>query len=251
MSASPDDVSSDEGSFEDCQEEPDQGVEVLSQDLGNIQVADDFSLIKLNHHFSAALSCSGVSIAEYILGYREVFKFLTLLGKVFSFVAVDVKTKLDLLEKYNTGEQKEHYQTVKGMIQYEIEENLIKVKKKDDPSGSRTLLRLHRALEYVVAFLAKLDAIDYNDKCAPISREAYEATLMKHHIWAVQKAAKLAMALLPTKIGLVNKVCPEAEHNTELLKQVESDFQTAIDTMRKVYDETQELYSVNDLLDIP
>jgi hypothetical protein len=28
--------------------------------------------------------------------------------------------------------------------------------KKDDPSGSRTLLRLHRALEYVVAFLGEV-----------------------------------------------------------------------------------------------
>ena len=36
-------------------------------------------------------------------------------------------------------------------------------------------------------------------------REAYEATLKKYHAWPIQKAAKLAMGLLPTKGGLVQK----------------------------------------------
>ena len=36
-----------------------------------------------------------------------------------------------------------------------MEQDLIKTKKKDDPSGTRTLLRLHRALEYIIAFLHK------------------------------------------------------------------------------------------------
>ena len=107
-----------------------------------------------------------------------------------------------------------------------MEHDLIKTKKKDDPSGSRTLLRLHRALEYIIAFLHKLDDIQDADLCSVISVEAYEATLMKYHPWVVQvfrclismmkhntelhqKAAKLAMKLLPTKGGLILKVHPE------------------------------------------
>ena len=67
-----------------------------------------------------------------------------------------------------------------------VEHDLIKTKKKDDPSGSRTLLRLHRALEYIIAFLHKLDDIQDADLCSVISVEAYEATLMKYHPWVVQ-----------------------------------------------------------------
>ena len=67
-----------------------------------------------------------------------------------------------------------------------VEHDLIKTKKKDDPSGSRTLLRLHRALEYIIAFLHKLDDIQDSDLCSVISVEAYEATLMKYHPWVVQ-----------------------------------------------------------------
>jgi hypothetical protein len=36
-------------------------------------------------------------------------------------------------------------------------------------------------------------------------RAAYEKTLAVHHPWVVQKAAKLAMNLLPTKNGLILK----------------------------------------------
>merc|ERR1712241_1639757 len=103
----------------------------------------------------------------------------------------------------------QHYQTIKTMIDYEVKNDLIKTKKKDDPSGSRTLLRLHRALEYIIGFLHKLEDIDDEGYCSVISREAYEATLMKYHPWVVQKAAKLAMKLLPTKGGLILKVHPE------------------------------------------
>ena len=135
-------------------------------------------------------------------GYREVYKFLNLLGTVFGWVGSDVWAKIVQLEKYLGGEEKEHYQNCKAMIEYEVitkkkedlltnpyqkvEHDLIKTKKKDDPSGSRTLLRLHRALEYIIAFLHKLDDIQDADLCSVISVEAYEATLMKYHPWVVQ-----------------------------------------------------------------
>ena len=63
---------------------------------------------------------------------------------------------------------------------------MIKTKKKDDPSGSRTLLRLHRALEYIVAFLANMEDLEDEAYLSTVSREAYEKTLMKYHPWIVQ-----------------------------------------------------------------
>ena len=63
---------------------------------------------------------------------------------------------------------------------------MIKTKKKDDPSGSRTLLRLHRALEYITAFLGNMEALEDEAYLSVVSREAYEKTLMKYHPWIVQ-----------------------------------------------------------------
>ena len=68
----------------------------------------------------------------------------------------------------------------------QVENNLIKTKKKDDPSGSRTLLRLHRALEYIAEFLASLEALEDETYLGQVSKDAYEKTLMKYHPWIVQ-----------------------------------------------------------------
>ena len=53
-------------------------------------------------------------------GYREVYKFLNLLGTVFGWVGSDVWAKIVQLEKYLAGEEKEHYQNIKAMIDYEV-----------------------------------------------------------------------------------------------------------------------------------
>lgn len=242
--------SDDENSFEDCQEAVDEDIEKIVNMVEDLEVAKDFSLEKLHIHFKQCLNnAEELTIADYLAGYREVYKFLTLLGSVFTWVAADVQTKINTLHEYNTGENKHQYQTIKQMIDYEIEQNMIFRNKRDDPSGSRTLLRLHRALEFVVAFLGKLKDLEDGDKIAPVSRDAYEQTLMKHHIWAVQKAAKLAMSLLPTKGGLVQKVCPGAE--AEALVKVEADFVLAVESMNNVFVKAQIYYEEKDLLNIP
>ena len=67
-----------------------------------------------------------------------------LMGKVFGFVASDVKSKIEILEAFRQGDSGEAFVSIKKMIKYESENGLLK--KKDYVSGSRTLLRLHRGL---------------------------------------------------------------------------------------------------------
>ena len=129
----------------------------------------EFSLVVLADKFSRCIKDPDLTVSDYIAGYKEVYKFLALLGSVFGWVGSDVYAKITTLEAYLAGDQKEHYQKIKTMIDYEVcisakkplirmfnslqvKNNLIKSKKKDDPSGSRTLLRLHRALEYIIEF---------------------------------------------------------------------------------------------------
>jgi len=209
----------------------------------------EFSLVVLADKFSRCIKDPDLTVSDYIAGYKEVYKFLALLGSVFGWVGSDVYAKITTLEAYLAGDQKEHYQKIKTMIDYEVKNNLIKSKKKDDPSGSRTLLRLHRALEYIIEFLHKIEDIEDEGYCSVISREAYEKTLMKYHPWVVQKAAKLAMGLLPTKKGLVAKVCPDGDEAS--LKKAHQDFPKAVTAMRNVYEATQVFYKENNLLNIP
>jgi len=209
----------------------------------------EFSLDKLTQHFIKCSSTPGLSLSSYIAGYREVYKFLQLLGTVFGWVGSDVWAKIVVLQKYLDGEEKDKYVNIKVMIDHEVEINLIKTKKKDDPSGTRTLLRLHRALEYIILFLHKLEEIKDDDLCSVINIQAYEVTLMKYHPWVVQKAAKLAMKLLPTKKGLILKVHPEG--SPEGIQKTIEDFPKAVTAMRAAFDSLQMFYKEKDLLDIP
>lgn len=240
---------SDDGeTFVDATDEV-NGVDEVTAEIENLAVDTSFSLVTLEEGFAKCLEESKLSVDPYLQGYRELYKFLTMLGTVFGWVASDVKAKIDILQKYLEGKNKEKYQNVKEMIVYECDEGLIKTNKKDDPSGSRTLLRLHRALEYIIAFLSAAQKLSDEDKCSVVSRTAYEETLMKYHPWVVQKAAKLAMGLLPTKKGLVEKICPSGD--PEEMEKVNALLKKAIDAMQKVYDVCQEFYKEKDLLEIP
>ena len=72
---------------------------------------------------------------------------------------------------------------------------------------------------------------------------------MKFHPWVVQKAATMAMNLLPTKNGLIQKLCdPDDE---EAIKKASETLLECVTAMQKVYDITQELYKEKDLLNLP
>ena len=71
-------------------------------------------------------------------------RFFELMGTLFGFVASDVTSKIDILQAFKQGPNGHHFQTIEDMILYEESEN--KFSDSKYVSGSRTLLRLHRAL---------------------------------------------------------------------------------------------------------
>ena len=108
----------------------------IVEGMDNVNLDADFSLELLTQHFNDStatpgdqennqnlvlrLHFSGLCLASYVKGYREVYKFLNLLGTVFGWVGSDVWAKIVQLEKYLGGEEKEHYQNCKAMIDYEV-----------------------------------------------------------------------------------------------------------------------------------
>jgi len=204
-----------------------------------------FSMSELQTNFKLSTKNIEISLEEYVAGYEQVIKFLNLLGTVFGWVASDVQAKVDSLKKCMNGPDAEHYKTAKAMIEYEVEAGVILWKKSSDSSGSRNLLILHRALQYVTELLGKLDEVGEDEKITNISREAYETTLMKFHPWVVQKAAKIAMNLLPTRNGLVQKVAPAGD--PESLDKAWKEFPGAVESMRLAYDEVELLCQKHNL----
>ena len=99
---------------------PDSEIDKMTKEVEMVELDGEFSLVLLAEKFKKYQISDEVKLEEYLAGYKELYKFLCLMGTVFGWVGSDVYNKVVLLEKYMTGEKKEHYQTVKSMIEYEV-----------------------------------------------------------------------------------------------------------------------------------
>lgn len=208
-----------------------------------------FNLDLLSKHFNDCLdpATGTLDMNAYIRGYEEIYKFLNLLGTVFGWVATDVHAKLEVLRGHCAGANKDKYVSIQSMVDFEVSSNLIKPKAKDSSTGSRNLLRLHRALDFVSGFLEVLPSLSNKENCCPSAQAAYKKGLAKHHPWVVQKAATMGMNLLPTKEGLIAKFCA----NEEEVEKASRTLGEATKAMNEVYAKTQEIYAEKNILDLP
>lgn len=129
------------------------------------------------------------------------------MGTIFLFVTSDLETKIGLLETYRNVEKggcNPAYLTIQSAIEFETKENLLRDTKRQ--SGARTILRLHRALEFLSSMMLNLSRLSETDESAPSVRDAYSNTLAKHHPWTIRTIASFAMRTLPHKKNLVESV---------------------------------------------
>ena len=101
---------------------PDSEIDKMTKEVELVELDGEFSLVLLAEMFKRCQTSDEVKLEDYLAGYKELYKFLCLMGTVFGWVGSDVYNKVVLLEKYLAGDKKEHYQTVKSMIDYEVRE---------------------------------------------------------------------------------------------------------------------------------
>jgi len=235
----------------------------LATENNLIEVKEQSSSIELQRNFSldiAKLSFESsynvqaengkINLEKYLEGFEELNRLLKMLGGAFGWVSKRLEGHFEILRQHRKGENASEYQNVQDMIAYEVKSNLIKPKARDSSTGARNLLRLHRALEYIIAFLKGVPDLGTDEKCCPLSQDAYKRTLMKHHPWVVQKAATLAMHMLPLKKGLLEKVSGK-EFGSDEYKAAEEILPRGVKVMEEVYAKTEEIYKQHDLLTLP
>uniref|UniRef100_A0A2M4AN85 Glycolipid transfer protein domain-containing protein n=1 Tax=Anopheles triannulatus TaxID=58253 RepID=A0A2M4AN85_9DIPT len=202
-----------------------------------------FDLQKVHEKFNESLSGEeDVYVDQYLEAFKELYKFFQLMGTVFGFVSSDVKEKVEILEKLRAKENAESFLTIRTMMEYERDSNLLN--KKDYVSGSRTLLRLHRGLDFIQEFLKRIGELEADGKTNGVCQAAYNDTLAQFHPWIIRKGANVAMYALPTRDQLLEKVCLDVAVAIELLPEM-------LAVTRKVYDRTQDLYTKYDLHGLP
>ncbi|XP_074600701.1 ceramide-1-phosphate transfer protein [Brevipalpus obovatus] len=192
---------------------------------------------------------NSLSLSRYLEAYRELNRFLEIFGKVFYFVTKDIESKINILQSYiddeSTGAK---YTTVQSMIEYEREENLLT--NQDRQSGARTLLRLHRALEFISLFTGEIARLNENEATGPAARRSYQKTLANYHPWYIRKAASAAMCALPSKIDMAVRALgqPKEECDPEVITQKMLRLSELSEISFQI---TEKLYEDNKLLDLP
>ncbi|OWF39840.1 Glycolipid transfer protein domain-containing protein 1 [Mizuhopecten yessoensis] len=166
-----------------------------------------------------------------------------LLGSIFGFVVSDVVEKIGILRDYRKSPDGEHYISVQSMIKYEVQQNITDNKKKE--SGSRTLLRLHRAMEFTAQLMKDVRNAEDGGKMSSITRTAYDATLSKHHPWLIRKGVHVAMYTLPSRKQLLEKIMMANDQS-----KVE-DLMEAAKLQQQMYDVIQDIYKTEKLLNLP
>ena len=159
-------------------------------------------------------------------------RFFDLLGSIFGFVVKDVTDKLDILETYCESSNKENYKTVETMVKFETTNGLTS-KKSNPPNGSRTLLRLHRAMEFVALFIQK--TAQSEEKLSHVAYQAYHETLAKYHPWLIRKGVGLAVYTLPTRDHLLKDICSEPEEAATKLNNLQAQIELVYQTVQRIY----------------
>lgn len=196
--------------------------------------------------FGKAKQDESICLDEYVRGYDELCIFFDSLGSVFGFITSDVKDKIGILQHHRANENGDKYEHVKYMFDYEVENKLTDAQTKP-LSGSRTLLRLHRALAFTILFMKRLSESCENDSSSTLASESYNETLAKYHPWLIRKAASIAMYTLASVGDMIKKASPADVSNEEAKKLLKD----AVDAIQPVYDATEELYTSYDLHGLP
>ncbi|XP_065833960.1 ceramide-1-phosphate transfer protein-like [Oscarella lobularis] len=183
-----------------------------------------------------------ILLQEYTDAYSELNKFFGLLGRAMTFVTADINEKVGILRHHlnTTGEP---YRSAQAMIKYEVEKKLLD-KSRKPPSGSRTLLRLHRALNFIIHFFEKLKESSDEEKLSSQASEAYGATLAHHHTWLIRKAVQVGLYLVPK----TKDVLASAKETKET---VEPKLKRLLELARPIYEITEKLYTDFDLHSLP
>jgi hypothetical protein len=149
------------------------------------------------------------------------------------YLLKDVVSKIMIIEEIY-HKDKGHNTTIHKMIKHEVDTGTTNTP--DLRSGSRTVLRLFRALSFISLLLQTL--IKERDMdLASIVTKSYNATLSPHHTWMVRKLVGLSTYALPTRETFIETIGlpPDPKGQKELVNPLISYVETVIARTKESY----------------
>jgi len=217
---------------EDDEPEIDEGSFVVGQS-GSVEFSFVDLLKVYGGVYTETMKTGEVPTLGFTSSYREITKMFDLLGKPFIFVRKDVVSKIMIIEEiYHKDNQ--HNSTIQQMIKHEVDTGTTNTP--DLRSGSRTVLRLFRALSFISLLLKTLITERQSD-LASIVTKSYHATLAPYHTWMVRKLVGLSTYALPTRETFVQTIGLPADERgqDELVNALITYVETVISKIKDSY----------------
>ncbi|XDV46591.1 hypothetical protein PO909_014464 [Leuciscus waleckii] len=221
-----------------------------------------FQVSRLLLHLSSALGpASDVLLEPYLLCWEELIKFMESLGPLVGFFTHKVEEKITLIRQLSLEEStifmtedaqrvappphhSHAYHSVRSMLEAELQRGVVSFDSQT-PSGSRTLLRLHRSLLWLQLLLEKLVTEPEGRSMGELCRDAYLEVLAPHHPWLVQRAAELVFHAMPDRKVFLQLVCVRTQEEAEPVIHV------IVAAIQEIHRRTQRELEIRNMLDLP
>lgn len=189
------------------------------------------------------------------------YRIVKILGRVFYFVVQDVQDKLNILSAH-LREEPDKYRSLGTMVHFERDNGRL-TRKGHPPNGSRTYLRLHRALLFIFRFIQELvntgshhhesghgtgSEASNHPSLGEMTQTVYTETLSQHHAWLIRKGVSMAVHTLPSRGDFLTNLCRESgiEDREDLLNFLRD----SLPVIQDAYAISQRIYAGNDLLNL-
>uniref|UniRef100_A0A915KEV8 Glycolipid transfer protein domain-containing protein n=1 Tax=Romanomermis culicivorax TaxID=13658 RepID=A0A915KEV8_ROMCU len=188
-----------------------------------------------------------LDISAYVDAYANLNRLFHKLGGLFKFIVHDISDKTEILRTHLNSENGHNYKTLQKMISYEKENKVLENTDLIYTNGSRTLLRLHRSLMFVVKLIDGVRLSSDDDKIAPLAKTAYDTTLAHYHPWLIRKGVHLAVYALPSRKRLVTDIAGSNLTTQEANRLMEM----TVEIGERVYNAVEKIYADHNLHNLP
>lgn len=137
-------------------------------------------------------------------------------------------------------------QSVRTLIEREVELKVAAVGGKKKPSCSRCVQRLLWFLEFVEACLRHTMIESMDESCSAGASRAYEETIGSRHPWIIRKGVNSALGSIPTRSAIMSALCLGALSPEDAVARL----QVAQHHLRAIIGEIAQTFKKHDLLDI-
>ncbi|XP_067940618.1 ceramide-1-phosphate transfer protein-like [Watersipora subatra] len=175
---------------------------------------------------------------KYTRAYKEIVKFLCVLGTILSFASRDIESKVNRMDELLSSEEGKNYLFLDDMLKYELKagitnaDGIEQVKsQKGKRYGTRIMFRLHQAMAFLVQFFINVREQPHS-KIHSIVNDAYKATISRNHSWLVRKTATIAFYAIPSRNTLIGRM----GHDTSEQK--------LMDELKEIIDITTDVYAL-------